>query len=77
MWNWLTGKKTYIAAAALAAIAAAGFWFGAINGTQLGEALAVAAGLVGLGHKLDRQIAFAVAALEQARTAKAVEAPKR
>ena len=70
MWNWMTGKKTYIAAAALALFAVAGFWFGAIGGTQLGEALAVALGIAGLGHKFDRQIELIVEAMEAAKARK-------
>jgi hypothetical protein len=67
MLKWLTGKKTYIGAAGLAIAAIAGFWFGAIDATQLGEALSVGFAIVGLGHKYDRLIADVVAALEAAK----------
>jgi hypothetical protein len=68
--KWLTGKKTYIGAAVLALAAIVGFWYGAIDGVQLTQALGVAFAIVGLGHKADRQIAAAVAALEAAKAAR-------
>jgi hypothetical protein len=67
MLKWLTGKKTYIGAAGLAIAAIVGFWFGAIDATQLGEGLSVAFAIVGLGHKYDRLIADVVDALEAAK----------
>ena len=67
MWNWLTGKKTYIGAACIALAALAGFWAGVVDGTQLGEALGTALAIVGLGHKFDRQIDIFVEAMEAAK----------
>ena len=72
MLKWLTGKKTYLGAAALAAITIASFWFGALDASQLGEALAIALAIVGLGHKFDRQKDALVEALEKAKATRKV-----
>jgi ketopantoate hydroxymethyltransferase len=66
MLKWLTGKKTYIGAVALALAAIAGFWFGAVDAEQLTALLSIAAIAVGLGHKGDRQVALLVEALGKA-----------
>jgi hypothetical protein len=68
--NWLTGKKTYIGAAAMAATGVASFWYGKIDATTLAAMLSGALVTVGIGHKFDRQIQSVTDFLAQERTAK-------
>lgn len=52
--NWLTGKKTYIAAGLLALLGVCGLWFELLPPAQAAAVLMFAFGLCGVGHKLDR-----------------------
>ena len=54
--NWLTGKKTYFGAAAMAITALVSFHYGTIDATTLSAMLSGALVAVGIGHKFDRQI---------------------
>jgi hypothetical protein len=56
IWAFLTGKKTYLAAIALAALGLAGFWFGELDLVQAEVLLSLALAIAGIGHKLDRQM---------------------
>lgn len=67
MLTWLTGKKTYIGAAALAITLIAGFWLGTIDATTLAAGLSTVLIIVGFGHKYDRYIAGLVAILQEAK----------
>jgi hypothetical protein len=55
-FDWLTGKKTYIGAAALAVTGLVSFHYGTIDATTLSAMLSGSLVAAGIGHKFDRQI---------------------
>jgi hypothetical protein len=61
----LKGKKTYICAGALAAVAILGFLFGYVDGAQATAMLMTAGGLAGLGAKSQRAAEATMAALTE------------
>lgn len=58
IWNWMTGKKTYLGAALLFAVAVWGAWYGELPSSDSPIWALIGAILtVGLGHKADRLLA--------------------
>jgi hypothetical protein len=66
--QWLTGKKTYIGAAAMAATSLVSFWYGKSDATTLFQMLSGALVVVGIGHKFDRQLQSVTDFLQQERS---------
>jgi hypothetical protein len=50
----LVGKKTYIAAAGMAALALLGFWYQVLSGPGAAFLIFMALGFFGIGDKIDR-----------------------
>ena len=71
--NWLTGKKTYFGAAALALTAVGGFWFGSLDANTMTALLSAALITVGLGHKFDRYLDMGVILIENAKAQQAAK----
>ena len=65
--KWLEGKKTLIGAGALAAVGAAAYWQGYIDGVTCAELAAAALIVWGLGDKADRYAKLLMGALEKAK----------
>lgn len=65
--KWLEGKKTYLAALGLAGLAVAGFWFHFLARPETAALIFMALGLVGIGHKIDRQVEMFLDLLEKER----------
>ena len=68
MRNFLQGRKTYIGAGVLFVVALAGWWFGAINGTEATGMVALAFTAVGLGARSTRYAELTLAALQEIKT---------
>jgi hypothetical protein len=75
IWAFLTGKKTYLAAVALAALGLAGFWFGEFDAAQAMVVISIALGLAGLGHKFDRQAQLVLHELDVYKKTKKLDVP--
>ena len=55
VWQWLTGKKTYIAGIAMVLLAVIATWYGLLPPVQIAILLAVAFGFVGVAHADSRK----------------------
>jgi len=65
--SFLAGKKTYIAAGALMVVAAAGYWFGYLDGTSAAGLVATGLAFYGLRDANARYAKLIIAALEKAK----------
>lgn len=61
--SWLSGKKTYIVAGAIALATVAGVFFGKVDFSQAAGLLGFAGAICGLGAKVDRHAAQMTALL--------------
>lgn len=73
--KFLEGKKTYIAAALLVLLAAAGFWFDYIPAVEATAIVIAGLGLFGLGDKADRYGRLLMAYIEAEKKKRAAEQP--